>query len=420
MHVLKPSRSSEQGTVTPRASLVRSLRLWASIDPARRAISVRDSGGGDVTTVSYAALDQYSDSVAAALRELFPEDGLIVLDRLNETNALYVLLGAMKARRRVTLGAGDTLRPAPLLIIGEDGRGAAPGAETGAADKRVAIEDLLLRLDHPEPEKTEAQGIAFHYAGGVDPSRTLLPGIGHADLTRWLTATGARHGAAFGARSFFAAPITEGIGLFHGLLMPIYHGGEAVRLATPDAYGSDEAIARALVESGPVIAGASANRMWHIISALAGDRRERLIGTLRTLLLSGAEDGMLDRLGFEGKVLCEAADLPMCHDAGHDGADRTTEADGPGAVALDRVWSVVRSVIVEILGTVETASINAATRLVDLGANSIDRTEIVVESMGLLGLRVPQTRFAGARNVGEMVTILSEHIQRDTGRHAAG
>jgi polyketide biosynthesis acyl carrier protein len=416
MHNLKPIRSSEQGTVTPGTSLVRSLRLWASIDPARRAISVRDSCGGNVTTVSYAALDQYSDSVAAALRELCPEDGLIALDGLNETNALYVLLGAMKARRRVILGAGDTLRRESFLVIGEDGRGAAPGAETGAADKRVAIEDLLLRLDHPEPEKTEAQGIAFHHAGGVDPSRTRLPGISHADLTRWLTATGARHGAAFGGRSFFAAPMTEGIGLFHGLLMPIYHGGEAVRLATPDAYGSDEAIARALVESGPAIAGASANRMRDVIAALAGDRRERLIGTLRTLLLSGAEDGTLDRLGFEGKVLCEAADLPM----GHDGADRTTEADGPGAVALDRVWSVLRSVIVEIIGTVEPASINAATRLVDLGANSIDRTEIVIESMGLLGLRVPQTRFVGAQNVGEVVTILSEHIQRDTDRHAAG
>jgi len=497
MHGFDPLQSFEHGAVAPVTSLASSLRLWASIDPSRCAISVRHSGDGAVTNISYAALDQYSDSVAAALRDMTPDDSVISLDHLSEMNAIHAVLGAMKAHRRPVFNAGEaaaagTLQKAPCFAIVESGHASAPETENGSAITRFAMDDLLLRLDHPLPEATEANGVAHYQLDDRDQSTSRLLGVEHAELNRWLDYTGARHGQSFRGRSFFAAPVSHCIGLYYGLFMPVFHGGQAVRLASQDVYASDGAIARALVEARPTIAGGPTMRMTEAIRKLAGDsdanrdRQVGILGSLRTLLLCGEEASREDlddltanlaRFSFDGAVrnlYVSAASPAGAHEFGHRGtpdadappatgrivegelylprdliaraahpaipADALHDHDAPGASylpvrrcmganpsdtavepvsnarseALDRIWSVVKSVIVEILGEVQPADIKETTRLVDLGANSIDRTEIVIDSMGQLGLRVPQTQFAGVKNIGEVVNILADHMLQHT------
>lgn len=45
-------------------------------------------------------------------------------------------------------------------------------------------------------------------------------------------------------------------------------------------------------------------------------------------------------------------------------------------------------------------------RLVDLGANSIDRAEIVTMTMETLGLQIPRVELFGASNIGELVDVI--------------
>jgi polyketide biosynthesis acyl carrier protein len=49
-------------------------------------------------------------------------------------------------------------------------------------------------------------------------------------------------------------------------------------------------------------------------------------------------------------------------------------------------------------------------RLKDLGANSIDRSEILMMTLESLGLQIPLIQVASAENVGELSEILHEKL----------
>ena len=46
----------------------------------------------------------------------------------------------------------------------------------------------------------------------------------------------------------------------------------------------------------------------------------------------------------------------------------------------------------------------------DLGFNSIDRAEVIVETMADLRLQVPLVKFASAKNIEEVISIFHEHM----------
>ncbi len=48
--------------------------------------------------------------------------------------------------------------------------------------------------------------------------------------------------------------------------------------------------------------------------------------------------------------------------------------------------------------------------LKDLGANSIDRSEIIMMTLESLELNIPMIEIAGAENIGELASILYEKL----------
>ncbi len=48
--------------------------------------------------------------------------------------------------------------------------------------------------------------------------------------------------------------------------------------------------------------------------------------------------------------------------------------------------------------------------LKELGANSVDRAEIVMMTMESLSLQIPRVEFSGAQNIGELVDIFYEKL----------
>ena len=74
------------------------------------------------------------------------------------------------------------------------------------------------------------------------------------------------------------------------------------------------------------------------------------------------------------------------------------------------IFEVVKKNAVEILD-VDDAMVTIEKSLSDLGANSVDRVEIVTLTMEDLGIKVPFMSFATAANIEDLVNILSSNIR---------
>ena len=76
------------------------------------------------------------------------------------------------------------------------------------------------------------------------------------------------------------------------------------------------------------------------------------------------------------------------------------------ASSEESVFAVVKENVLEILDELDEASIVMDISLKDLGANSLDRAEIVTGSMEDLGLSFPMRELAKISNIRELVTFL--------------
>lgn len=70
------------------------------------------------------------------------------------------------------------------------------------------------------------------------------------------------------------------------------------------------------------------------------------------------------------------------------------------------IFRVVKGVIAEMLPDLEPAEIEAAQSLSELGANSVDRTEVAVLSMEKLNISVPLVELAKVKNLEQLVDFL--------------
>ena len=74
------------------------------------------------------------------------------------------------------------------------------------------------------------------------------------------------------------------------------------------------------------------------------------------------------------------------------------------------VFQVVRKNIFEVLPFLSGKEIRIENNLKDLGANSIDRVEIVTLSMEDLNVKIPPTDFANVKNLEGLVNLLYEKV----------
>jgi polyketide biosynthesis acyl carrier protein len=76
-------------------------------------------------------------------------------------------------------------------------------------------------------------------------------------------------------------------------------------------------------------------------------------------------------------------------------------------VSTTDVIEAFRSVFGEVVPGVDESRISPGDSPRDLGANSIDRAEIITETMQRLGISVPMVDFAGANTVGDIVAVMT-------------
>jgi len=79
------------------------------------------------------------------------------------------------------------------------------------------------------------------------------------------------------------------------------------------------------------------------------------------------------------------------------------------ALTEEQVFEVVKAKILEVLGDgVPPAGIRREVSLRDLGANSLDRVEVVSLSMQALSLRFPVSELRKVSSIGELVEALHQ------------
>ena len=73
------------------------------------------------------------------------------------------------------------------------------------------------------------------------------------------------------------------------------------------------------------------------------------------------------------------------------------------------VFATVRSCTLDVLPELDPAAVRLDGTLTDLGANSIDRADIVTQAMERLGVSVPVSEFQQVHGIRSLVGLLQRY-----------
>lgn len=80
-------------------------------------------------------------------------------------------------------------------------------------------------------------------------------------------------------------------------------------------------------------------------------------------------------------------------------------------MSKEHVYETVKNIVVEILPDLNPENVTIEKSLKELGANSIDRMEVVTMSMEALGLKLPLMSFATVSNIEDLVDVLVDNYR---------
>ncbi|MFB6479545.1 phosphopantetheine-binding protein [Streptomyces virginiae] len=76
----------------------------------------------------------------------------------------------------------------------------------------------------------------------------------------------------------------------------------------------------------------------------------------------------------------------------------------------DEIFAVVRRNLLDVIPELTEAQITLDHSMRELGANSIDRMDVVIATQDDLGVRVPAEQLTRANDLRSLVAVLSEHV----------
>ena len=77
------------------------------------------------------------------------------------------------------------------------------------------------------------------------------------------------------------------------------------------------------------------------------------------------------------------------------------------------VFAVVKNNIMSILSNLDPDAVKPEVSMKELGANSIDRMDVVIQSMEDLSLKIPLVEFAKVGNIGGLVDLLHSKLPQE-------
>lgn len=76
----------------------------------------------------------------------------------------------------------------------------------------------------------------------------------------------------------------------------------------------------------------------------------------------------------------------------------------------DKIFNIICAHAREVIPALSNYEFKCDDKLKNLGANSMDRSEILMMTLESIGLRIPMIALAGANNIGELSEILHEKL----------
>lgn len=77
-------------------------------------------------------------------------------------------------------------------------------------------------------------------------------------------------------------------------------------------------------------------------------------------------------------------------------------------MSSDAIFELITQHTLEIIPELEGHPFQRSDSLGDLGANSLDRSEILMMTLEALDLKVPAVKFHGPKNIGELADAIHE------------
>lgn len=74
----------------------------------------------------------------------------------------------------------------------------------------------------------------------------------------------------------------------------------------------------------------------------------------------------------------------------------------------NEIFEIIKENILEVIPDLSVDDITMNDSLKEIGANSVDRADIIMFSMESLNIRIPMVKFGNAKNIGEIVDIMCE------------
>lgn len=71
------------------------------------------------------------------------------------------------------------------------------------------------------------------------------------------------------------------------------------------------------------------------------------------------------------------------------------------------IFSILKKIISEIMIDIDINSVTMQKSLKELGMNSVDRADILLQAMESLQVNVPMMKFATTKNIGEIADVFN-------------
>ncbi|WP_339189220.1 acyl carrier protein [Bacillus sp. FSL M8-0025] len=76
-----------------------------------------------------------------------------------------------------------------------------------------------------------------------------------------------------------------------------------------------------------------------------------------------------------------------------------------------RIFEILITNICEVLPELDGHRFEPEDQLVELGADSVDRAEIITMVLEDLSLKIPRIELSGVKNIGELAEVLYDKVQ---------
>ena len=218
------------------------------VHPQRAALTslYHEDGGTKASSCSYSELDQLSNSIAISLHELNIAKASVYITAMSDIKTAAAFFGALKAGCAPCVVTTNQLNS----ILESDEIGATAAAMPIIFDASCSPESLLAKngnsghvlLDYSQLinnlqshdfRRDESTDAAYRV---YEVERLKLGGylsFGHDEIVRWLSHSAMKFDFSEGMSSLFWLPLAQSLGLYYGLILPIFTGGHALRI-TPE------------------------------------------------------------------------------------------------------------------------------------------------------------------------------------------